>query len=321
MKGAINLLMAVYKKEFKILGGYLTDASKRNFNRVEHFIQAVGSYEDKIFQKRSRLHQSDCKSFTMSVGIGTSERIKCEKRQTRRGMYGTSSPSSILWFRLLDFMVLVCNGSFTITLSTRWNIDIEVYARPIKFLGPLLDKYRSAIVDASIVRNKRLTFIWYEPYWQGVKSAFITSYYCNLARKNKEELKAKLKEALREESDIFNNEAAEEDKIKLGEPGWKERYLDENFSAKSLEERESIRRDVVLKYTEGLYWVMHYYYEGVCSWQWFYPYHYAPFASDLKDLGQLDISFQLGSPFKPFNKLLGVFLLQVLMRFRSATGN
>ncbi|XP_057463271.1 5'-3' exoribonuclease 3-like isoform X1 [Actinidia eriantha] len=185
-EGAIDLLMAVYKKEFVRMGGYLTNSFEVNLERVEHFVRGVGSHENVIFRKRSQV-------------------------QKERG---------------------------------------------IRFGGPSSNS--------------------------GVK---------------------KIRGSINHVTDVANPVT---DQVKLGEVGWKERFYADKFEAKTNDERERIRRDSVLKYIEGICWAMHYYYQGVCSWQWFYPYHYAPFASDIYGLNQLEIHFILGKPFKPFDQLMGV---------------
>lgn len=46
-------------------------------------------------------------------------------------------------------------------------------------------------------------------------------------------------------------------------------------------------------YIAGLVWNLEYYYKGVTSWEWYYPYHYGPMLSDLKDINQMlsEVSF------------------------------
>ncbi|XP_041109824.1 5'-3' exoribonuclease 2-like [Polyodon spathula] len=51
-----------------------------------------------------------------------------------------------------------------------------------------------------------------------------------------------------------------------------------------------------------------YYYQGCASWKWFFSFHYAPFASDFKDIKGMFTEFELGTkPFKPLEQLMSVF--------------
>uniref|UniRef100_A0A672FH58 5'-3' exoribonuclease n=1 Tax=Salarias fasciatus TaxID=181472 RepID=A0A672FH58_SALFA len=94
--------------------------------------------------------------------------------------------------------------------------------------------------------------------------------------------------------------------FRLWEEGWKQRYYKTKFDVDVSD--EDFRKKVVKSYVEGLCWVLRYYYQGCASWKWYFPFHYAPFASDFKDIKDMFTEFEKDTkPFKPLEQLMGVF--------------
>lgn len=121
-------------------------------------------------------------------------------------------------------------------------------------------------------------------------------------------------EVLRRKRQGLNDLSTREDQkdtVLLGSEGWKERYyktkfgIEYNSKGKPEEQHETLKK-LFHCYAEGLVWVYRYYYEGCPSWKWYFPFHYAPFASDLVSVFQDKIKFELGVPFKPLAQLMGV---------------
>uniref|UniRef100_A0A5S6QFH9 5'-3' exoribonuclease n=1 Tax=Trichuris muris TaxID=70415 RepID=A0A5S6QFH9_TRIMR len=118
------------------------------------------------------------------------------------------------------------------------------------------------------------------------------------------EVMAKAKATVSTESE--DEEPGANDEVRLWETGWKERYFLSKMQAGA--DEPSFRYRVAFHYVEGLCWVLRYYYQGCASWNWFYPFHYSPFASDFVNIGDMNIVFPDDTkPIAPFEQLMSVF--------------
>jgi len=112
---------------------------------------------------------------------------------------------------------------------------------------------------------------------------------------------------------IDNLQFKVQDPIELGsdEPElWKKRYYKHYFNTDDDEEEEYVN-NLVKEYLIGLKWVTNYYFDKCASWTWYYPYNNPPFLEDInlffeknKSFNMNKITFEYGSPLKPFNQLL-----------------
>ena len=102
------------------------------------------------------------------------------------------------------------------------------------------------------------------------------------------------------------------DPIKLGSDSqeeWRKRYYKYYWNVDD-NEIDIFSKNLVKHYLIGLKWVTYYYFDKCNSWNWYYPYDYPPFLSDIynyiKNVDLDNITFNIGKPLKPFVQLLSV---------------
>lgn len=89
------------------------------------------------------------------------------------------------------------------------------------------------------------------------------------------------------EKDIMDMRASQTDRFP--NPLWKgdiDRYR-EDFLEEKFQERDI--KKIVRRYISGLQWIYRYYRFGIPSWDWYYPYHYAPHALDIANHANIHI--------------------------------
>lgn len=61
------------------------------------------------------------------------------------------------------------------------------------------------------------------------------------------------------------------------------------------------------EFLRGMQWVMRYYTKGCPSWEWYYPFYYAPLLADLaKYCSHVDVEMRMSAPLHPVEQLLAV---------------
>lgn len=272
-EGAIDRLVNLYKNCVYKTNGYLTKSGEVNLDRVQMILRDLGMVEDEIFSSRQKRE------------IQFRERNKAMNK--RKG----DAPN----FSRMN------NSQFAPT-----QLGKGQQPKAINNIRNEIANIRKANLQSDQALEKFL-----EP--TGSSEAKAAKPSGSRKRKHEEdEVDSTTKIAVIDTEGAGATEEEEEedpdanDEVRLWEDGFKDRYYESKFDVGP--DNLQFRYSVALQYVRGLCWVLKYYYQGCASWNWYFPYHYAPFASDFINITGLSTQFEKNTkPFNPLEQLMGVF--------------
>jgi 5'-3' exoribonuclease 2 len=300
--GALDFLIQVYKDVLPSLGDYVT-SSGGNLNLLQAAIilSKVGDIEGNIFERRKVAEDMNEKRYKDRRQNPIPGRNQWEDREVVIPGGKVRDENHIAWKAVKSPVVPV-----DMVLG-----ENQVAANKIK--STMLKKRRADVLIEA-VDEPAVTSVW-DSEEDAALEEIVSLPLINVAMgsgnashdlllQTKEELKRRIKSKENEMTDSYK--VSVRDSVKFHEVGWRERYYNDPFKKKDLEAGGGLEK-MIYTYVQGLCWVLKYYFEGVPSWNWFYPFHYAPFACDLIHMDSLPaIEFQKSKPFSPIEQLLAV---------------
>ncbi|CAH7684839.1 XRN 5'-3' exonuclease N-terminus-domain-containing protein [Phakopsora pachyrhizi] len=313
-EGALGILFGIYKKILPEAGGYLNESGTLNTRRLQLILNELVQLEHDSFKHEFADSQwFDSKQLTKVQRAD--EKINSNKRSV------LSSQQASLLNKVERFVK--CYAHLIDRDEARLSFPASYPAKDRKFLRELaseltliisFDEFDDDGVPLITLRfdleSKDQIDCWKNPVEDMMDDLEIDepgenvntqNRYLEQAQKVFERYKSM---SIEDEFDEEKFDKAEAVKLDSAVRQWKKNYYSEKVEI-DFDEPEELDR-LTYSYVEGLQWVLHYYYDGVASWSWFYPYHYSPKISDLNHVDTYEFNFELGEPFKPFEQLMGV---------------
>ncbi|KAF4457831.1 hypothetical protein F53441_306, partial [Fusarium austroafricanum] len=286
----IDTLTKIWKDNLPVMGGYVTKDGHIDLERAQIILSGLAQQEDGIFKRRKE--QEDRREANF-------KRRKLQNENNGRGRQdGPAHPKKINGLENPANVLLQPIGSYPGRHEPALTHDMVVN-RSTAPDANVANKSAASVLKAQLQSQKSLSNPKPADSEQESPSALGKRKASAL-----EEAGGSAPDTSNAPTPSASTEEGPVDDVRLWEDGYADRYYEKKFhkDPKDIE----FRHEVARAYVEGLAWVLLYYFQGCPSWEWYYPYHYAPFAADFQDIAKMKISFKKGRISKPFEQLMSV---------------
>lgn len=316
-EGAIDRLIEIYKSTVQKTGGWLTDSGRVNLERVQLIMVDLGKMEDEIFKNRreSELQFRNRKrQHSSGNGYDKNQRGFAPQRLGHRPSFEVSQSGFMEPIPLRGrHGIAHPKGHYTNQVVSADELLAARryqgrYQESVNWVDRNLNNLEAATALKAMLKRDK-------PIENGISNNMnnptILPKIPRIISDNNTSLQG-VSSGRNNRSGNHHDDEDEmmdaADEVRFWEDGWRSRYYRSKFGVDPTD-APGFCIKVGQEYALGLCWVLAYYYQGCASWDWYFPYHYAPFASDFSQIAELDVDFSKKEtkPFRPLEQLMSVF--------------